>query len=85
VAPQTAIKDIDMLSAMRFPTSDEPYVMRRSTSLALESKHHLFDTLYNAVALEHADTLLVTADDRYRKKAERFEMTAALHDWGSAM
>jgi predicted nucleic acid-binding protein len=74
-----------MLSAMRFPTSDEPNVMRRATSLALETKHHLFDTLYHAVALENDDTLLVTADDRYRKKAERFGMIAALHDWESAM
>jgi predicted nucleic acid-binding protein len=85
LAPQTAIQDIEMLSAMRFPTSDEPNVIRRATSLALETKHHLFDTLYHAVALENDDSLLVTADDRYRKKAEHFGMIAALHDWESAM
>jgi predicted nucleic acid-binding protein len=31
--------------------------------------HHLFDTLYHAVALEK-DTLLMTADDRYWNKAK---------------
>jgi hypothetical protein len=44
----------------------------------------LFDTLYHAVALENEDALLVTADDRYHMKAERYGMIAALSDWGSA-
>jgi predicted nucleic acid-binding protein len=54
-----------MLSAFEFPTTDDPNVMRRATSLAIETNHHLFDTLYHAVALEHEDALLVTADERY--------------------
>jgi predicted nucleic acid-binding protein len=43
----------------------------RATRLAIEIRHHLFDTLYHAVALEH-DALLVTADETYCSKAERF-------------
>jgi predicted nucleic acid-binding protein len=49
--------------------------------LAIETNHHLFDTLYHAVALEHEDAILVTADDRYYKKAERHGTIAALRDW----
>jgi hypothetical protein len=38
-----------------------PTIIRRAISLAIETKHHLFDTPYHAVALEHEDALLVTA------------------------
>jgi predicted nucleic acid-binding protein len=81
LAPQTAVRDVEMLSALEFPTTDDPNVIRRATSLAIETNHHLFDTLYHAVALEHEDALLVTADDRYYRKAERFGTIAALRDW----
>jgi hypothetical protein len=47
------------------------------------SNHHLFDTLYHAVALEHEDALLVTADDRYYRKAEHYGTIAVLRDWVS--
>jgi hypothetical protein len=41
----------------------------------------LFDTLYHAVALEHEDALLVTADERYYGKAEGYGTIRTLHDW----
>jgi predicted nucleic acid-binding protein len=81
LTPQTAVRDVGMLSAMQFPTSDDPTVLLRATALAIETDHHLFDTLYHAVALEHDDAVLVTADDRYRRKAERYGMIVALADW----
>ena len=80
LTPQTAVQDVGMLSAMQFPTSDDPAVLLRATALAIETDHHLFDTLYHAVALEHDDAVLVTADDRYRRKAERYGMIVALAD-----
>jgi predicted nucleic acid-binding protein len=83
LAPQTAVRDVEMLAALEFPTTDDPNVIRRATSLAIEINHHLFDTLYHAVALEHEDALLVTADDRYYRKAERYGTITALHDWMS--
>lgn len=43
-------------------------VMRRACDLSRSLNHHLFDTLYHAVALE-AGATLVTADDRYFDKA----------------
>jgi predicted nucleic acid-binding protein len=70
-----------MLAALEFPTTDNPNVIRRATRLAIETNRHLFDTLYHAVALEHEDALLLTADDRYYKKAERYGSIASLRDW----
>jgi len=83
LTPQTAVEDVELLSAMQFPTSDSPNVLLRATALAIETDHHLFDTLYHAVAIEHDDAVLVTADERYRRKAERYGMIAALADWES--
>jgi predicted nucleic acid-binding protein len=84
LVPQTAVGDVEMLAAFEFPTTDSPTVIRRATSLAIETKHHLFDTLYHAAALEHEDALLVTADERYYGKAECYGTIRALHDWEGA-
>ena len=82
LAPQTAVRDVEMLAALELPTTDDPNVIRRATHLAIETNHHLFDTLYHAVALEQ-DAVLLTADYRYYRKAERYGAIAALRDWGS--
>ena len=84
LTPLTAVHDVEMLTALQLPTTDDPNVMRRATSLAIETDHHLFDTLYHAVALEHRDALLVTADERYFAKAERYGTIAALGSWEHA-
>jgi predicted nucleic acid-binding protein len=81
LAPSTAVRDVELLAALEFPTTDDPNVIARATHLAIETKHHLFDTLYHAVALEHEDAMLVTADGRYYAKARRYGVIAALHDW----
>jgi predicted nucleic acid-binding protein len=85
LTPRTAVRDVAMLAALELPTTDDPSVIRRATRLAIETNHHLFDTLYHAVALEHEDALLVTADDRYYRKAERYGMITALRDWGRTL
>jgi predicted nucleic acid-binding protein len=43
-------------------------VLKRAANMAIALKHHLFDTLYHAVALEE-DATLVTADEAYFAKA----------------
>ncbi|MGC1460154.1 MAG: type II toxin-antitoxin system VapC family toxin [Steroidobacteraceae bacterium] len=80
LTPQTAIRDVEMLAALEFPTTDDPNVMRRATALAIQTHHHLSDTLYHAVALEN-DAFLVTADDRFHTKAERYGSIASLRNW----
>jgi predicted nucleic acid-binding protein len=84
LTPQTAGDDVGMLAAMEFPTIDEPSVIRRATTLAIETGQHVSDTLYHAVALEHDDATLITADDRYRRKADNLGRIAALRDWARA-
>ena len=41
----------------------------------------MFDTLYHAVALESDDAILVTADERYRAKAQKLGCIVALQSW----
>ena len=81
LTPETAVDDVEMLCALELPTTDDPNVIRRATSLAIETNHQLFDALYHAVALEHEDALLVTADDRYYGRAKQHGRIATLDDW----
>ncbi|HWL63161.1 MAG TPA: type II toxin-antitoxin system VapC family toxin [Steroidobacteraceae bacterium] len=83
LTPSTAIRDVELLAALELPCSDDPNIISRATSLAIETGDHLFDTLYHAVALEHEEAMLVTADDRYFKKAKRWGRITTLRDWKS--
>ncbi|MEQ1710071.1 MAG: type II toxin-antitoxin system VapC family toxin [Hyphomicrobium sp.] len=60
-----ALVDLD---AMRPELIASHRVLRRAADLSITLNHHLFDTLYHAVALE-CDATLVTADSRYFAKA----------------
>jgi predicted nucleic acid-binding protein len=81
LSPQTAIDDVEMLSALELPTNNDSHVLRRATELAIDTGQHVFDTLYHAVALEHNDATLITADERYRLKAMSHGKILALRDW----
>lgn len=65
-----AAEVIPLLYAMELPIAGDLEIYRRAMSIAAELEHHLFDTLYHAVALERPATL-VTADERYYRKARR--------------
>lgn len=56
------------LGSLEYVTICDQLAMRRAADLAIKHRHHLFDTLYHAVALETGATL-VTADERYFTKA----------------
>ena len=45
-------------------------IYERAMALARRHRHHLFDTLYHAVALEMGQAVLVTADLVYARKAQ---------------
>jgi predicted nucleic acid-binding protein len=60
-----------LLSAMEFPTADDPEVYHTACQLSHRYHHHLFDTLYHAVALHHPKAQLVTADEHYYRKSYR--------------
>lgn len=68
VAPELRVPALTLLDALELAIDDEVSVLAQGAALAAELDHHLFDTLYHAVALEREATL-ITADVRYVRKA----------------
>ena len=65
LSPVTAEEDISDLHSMAVKVVDSTQVYLSACRLSRELDHHLFDTLYHAVALSVDDAILVTADERY--------------------
>jgi len=59
---------IDLLD-IQYRSLSSPETYATAMELALRHQHHLFDTLYHAVALHTPGAVLVTADERYYNKA----------------
>jgi predicted nucleic acid-binding protein len=78
--PDKAEQAIELLDAMELPTAHDIDILKRASRIARELSHHLFDTLYHAVALER-DCTLVTADDTYARKAHHLGRLLRLRDW----
>lgn len=78
--PEIASEAIDVLDAMEFPVASEAALYNRAAVLAASLGQHVFDTLYHAVALEHAGHL-ISADQRYYGKAKRLGRIVYLADW----
>ncbi len=69
LSPATARQQIALLYDMDCDVIDAPEVYLTACELSLDLGHHLFDTLYHAVALHLAGATLVTADEQYYQKA----------------
>jgi predicted nucleic acid-binding protein len=69
LSPDTVDDDVRDLYAMGLPVLDTPGMYLTACELARSLGHHLFDTLYHAVALEVEGASLVTADEHYHRKA----------------
>ncbi len=82
-APDKAEQDIVLLSALGLAVQDGPEILQRACRLAIDLNHHLFDTLYHAVALE-TDSVLVTADEHYLSKARDIGRIMRLAEWSPA-
>jgi predicted nucleic acid-binding protein len=70
LAPEVAARSVAILHSMEIPVVDAVEVYERACALSVRLRHHLFDTLYHAVAQTLPDTVLVTADDHYHRKAK---------------
>lgn len=70
LSPETAERKVAALYAMQCRVLDSHDVYLTACRLAVELNHHLFDTLYHAVALHSSNCTLVTADARYYRKAQ---------------
>ncbi|HRB16283.1 MAG TPA: type II toxin-antitoxin system VapC family toxin [Nitrospira sp.] len=80
LSPETAAADVADLYAMSLPIESGPEVYLTACELAHTLDHHVFDTLYHAVALTLPDTVLVTADARYERTARRRGAIMLLRD-----
>lgn len=61
---------IDILNAMELPIRETTEIYRIAAVLSDKYNHHLFDTLYHAVALNQ-DATLITEDMKYYRKAKQ--------------
>lgn len=81
LSPATRAKDIPDLYALDFDIADSLAIYARATDLAAALNQHVFDTLYHAVALESPACTLVTADERYLRKAKSHGRIVGLDNW----
>jgi predicted nucleic acid-binding protein len=79
--PQRARHAIALLYALEFPLVERIEVYEKACDLAAETRQHVFDTLYHAVALVEPGATLVTADERYYQKAMKAGRIVRLRDW----
>lgn len=79
----TAEQDISDLHAMAIRVVNSEEVYLTASRLSRELGHHLFDTLYHAVALSVDAAILVTADERYFAKAGRRGRVVLLRKFSS--
>jgi predicted nucleic acid-binding protein len=81
----SASRDVALLSALNVEWATPTQALQRALAMAIELEHHLFDTLYHAVALERDDgAVLVTADRRYFDRARHLGRMVWLPEWGLA-
>ena len=79
--PDRAQQYIDNLAALDITWAAPTVAYPRAIELACSLNHHLFDTLYHAVALSVPGAVLVTADRRYFDKAQHLGQIAWLADF----
>lgn len=79
--PSEAHDDLLDMMALDFQTIADADVYATAVDLAVQYQHHLFDTLYHAVALHTPNACLITADRRYYDKSKGAGCIALLEDW----
>jgi predicted nucleic acid-binding protein len=81
LSPGTAAQDAVDLYSLRLPATDDPVILHRACRLATAFGVHVFDSLYHAVAMEHPEATLVTADVAYYRAANRAGRIVLLDHW----
>ena len=82
--PDRAQQYIDNLAQLNITWAGPTEAYARAIELVRQLEHHLFDTLYHAVALSIPGAVLVTADRRYFAKAQHLGQIAWLADFSCA-
>ena len=76
---------------MELETLNTTEVYLKACELSSKLCHHLFDTLYHAVALILPDAILITADEHYYRKSNSVGRILLLEsirqsvDWATVM
>lgn len=81
LSPGTAVEDTRDLHVLSLPQDGSVEAFVRAAELAVELEHHMFDTLYHAVALGVKGGVLVTADEKYFRKASHVGGIVRLADF----
>ena len=84
LAPNRAHQCMDDLAQLNITWAAPTTAYPRAIELARQLDHHLFDTLYHAVALSVPGAVLVTADRRYFDKANHLGQIAWLAEFSDA-
>lgn len=79
--PEEAQQDLFDLLTVESRCSDDPEVYATAIDLSIRYRHHLFDTLYHAVALHTSGAQFITADDAYYRKAQSSGHMIRLQDF----
>ncbi len=79
--PDRMERHLANLRALGLRSRDDDRVYWRAMQLSQQLNHHLFDTLYHALALETEDAVLVTADEAYCRKAAALGRLQPLSAW----
>lgn len=78
--PDIAELTIDYLTALELDSLQTPELLKTASRLSSQLSHHLFDTLYHALAIEE-DGVFIIADKKYFKKAQSLGHIRLLRDW----
>lgn len=81
LAPDSAQDDLFDLLNIDYRILDISSVYATALSLAIRYRHHLFDTIYHAVALNTPGSCLITADKIYYDKARTEGQVQLLSDF----
>ncbi|MBU2849538.1 type II toxin-antitoxin system VapC family toxin [Acidithiobacillus ferrivorans] len=79
--PDTTREDMEDLLRLDFRLAEGPELYTLAIDLSRRYGHHLFNTLYHALALLHPEAVLVTADRRYFVTAQRAGRIILLEDF----
>ncbi|MDN5753600.1 MAG: type II toxin-antitoxin system VapC family toxin [Nitrosospira sp.] len=82
--PDEAHDDLLDLLNIESRTDNTPSIYVTALDLSVRYRHHIFDTLYHAVALNTPGATLITADLRYYNKARGEGQIILLADWSPA-
>ncbi len=79
--PAGAGNDLFDLLDIGYTTLASPEAYITALDLAMRYQHHMFDTLYHAVALHTPGAVLITSDERYYNKARSEGQITLLADF----